>query len=626
MFYSNTRWIWLKGQEKKDEYASFLTRYCSNGGKTILKIASEINYIAYVNGKRAAFGQFPGYRDEKYYDEIDITDFSSDVENELRIVVRYEGIDTFNHIKDKAGVIFEVTEGDEVLCHSSAATLGGLDTEYQQHVCRLVTTQLGYSTDMSYSSGIVYDTCREVALSYHFKKRPVKKLVEEPLVYGRKMELAGKELYDFGRETVGYIVLNVACQEECDIVLAYGEHIADGQVRQKIANRDFSMHFKCWKGHNSFEQLFLRIAGRYVEIFKPQNAVVESVAILPVMYPVEEKERFLTGLEAEIYDVSVRTLRLCMHEHYEDCPWREQALYVLDSRNQMLSGYYAFKDASFARANIVFMSKGIREDGMLELVYPAVNTPVIPFFTIMYPVVVWEYIKHTGDQSILTEVMPVVSKIMEIFKCMMGPNHLINNKPGLYWSFYEWSEGSAGQFPNGKPGPDSDGKKCDLIINCAFVYASIRYLELCELFGEKFEIDLMAVKKAIKESFYDEGKGMYFLSNKDRNLYSQLGNAFAGLIGLDGENLEEAIKGNGGVVPATLSMCAFVYDALLDGSKENEQFVLEDIKKNYSYMLDCGATSFWETVKGEADFANAGSLCHGWSAIPIYYYSKLLKR
>ena len=41
-------------------------------------------------------------------------------------------------------------------------------------------------------------------------------------------------------------------------------------------------------------------------------------------------------------------------------------------------------------------------------------------------------------------------------------------------------------------------------------------------------------------------------------------------------------------------------------------------------MLYNGATSFWETIKGHADFGEAGSLCHGWSAIPIYFYQAYL--
>ena len=43
----------------------------------------------------------------------------------------------------------------------------------------------------------------------------------------------------------------------------------------------------------------------------------------------------------------------------------------------------------------------------------------------------------------------------------------------------------------------------------------------------------------------------------------------------------------------------------------------------FGKMMDAGATSFWETEKGEADFGGAGSLCHGWSALPVYFYTVL---
>jgi hypothetical protein len=42
-------------------------------------------------------------------------------------------------------------------------------------------------------------------------------------------------------------------------------------------------------------------------------------------------------------------------------------------------------------------------------------------------------------------------------------------------------------------------------------------------------------------------------------------------------------------------------------------------------MLKEGATSFWETLLGAADFGGAGSLCHGWTAIPVYMFDQLLK-
>ena len=71
-------------------------------------------------------------------------------------------------------------------------------------------------------------------------------------------------------------------------------------------------------------------------------------------------------------------------------------------------------------------------------------------------------------------------------------------------------------------------------------------------------------------------------------------------------------------------MFIYRYDALLkiDENKYSED-ILSDIERVYFYMLRNGATAFWETIKGQADFNNAGSLCHGWSALPVYYYWKL---
>jgi hypothetical protein len=43
-------------------------------------------------------------------------------------------------------------------------------------------------------------------------------------------------------------------------------------------------------------------------------------------------------------------------------------------------------------------------------------------------------------------------------------------------------------------------------------------------------------------------------------------------------------------------------------------------------MVESGSTTVWETEIGASDFHGAGSLCHGWSAMPIYYYHKLLNK
>jgi len=72
------------------------------------------------------------------------------------------------------------------------------------------------------------------------------------------------------------------------------------------------------------------------------------------------------------------------------------------------------------------------------------------------------------------------------------------------------------------------------------------------------------------------------------------------------------------------SMNSFRFDALLNEDRERyAPIILNELDRDYLYMLRHGATTFWETIVGAGDFHYAGSLCHGWSALPIYYYETL---
>ena len=113
--------------------------------------------------------------------------------------------------------------------------------------------------------------------------------------------------------------------------------------------------------------------------------------------------------------------------------------------------------------------------------------------------------------------------------------------------------------------------------------------------------------------------------------YSELGNALAVLCGAaDGECARRICEilcdDENDLVKTTLSMKGFKYDALLAvDEKKYSQYIISDIKRIYTKMLDFGSTTVWETELGEKDFGNAGSLCHGWSALPVYYFYKLLE-
>ncbi|MBR3968092.1 MAG: hypothetical protein IKJ93_00715 [Clostridia bacterium] len=620
MLDKNAKWIWINNNPQDDEYAVFEQKFNVSSGKITFSVCAEIDYVLYVNGTFVSFGQFAGYPEHKYYDELDITNFCEVGENNFTLTVRYEGLNTHTHIADGAGVIYSIAVDGKTIAHSKQGVSGGYDNRYIQHTARKITGQIGYGTQMRVGDYLCDIPCVEVQKSYNLKPRPVKKTVELPFVEGKLIDKE-KNLYDIGRETAGYLYVKFKAAKPDVAKIAYGQHIVDGAVRYLVGGRDFSLDFELCEGTYEFKQFFTRISGRYLQAILPEGIEVLSIGVMPYIYPLTETPLKLeNSLDQKIYDTCVRTLRLCMNMHYEDTPWREQALYVLDSRNQMLCGYYAFSETEFQRANLELIAKGTRKDGMLELTYPSVDTPAIPFFSVMYPVEVYEYIKHTGDSSILDSTMPTMLKIMQNFKDRVEQNGLIKSLEAPYWNFYEWTDGSADAIPSQlryKYVP-----YYHLLINCAFVYSGKMFKELCKMTGTEFDCDFEGIKTAIKKEFFDETDGNFILRTDDRSLKSQLGNSFALLIGLGDERTVKAIKDDKNLIATSLSMLVYKYDALLAADPDNREFILKEIRELYGYMLDCGATSFWETIKGEADFSNAGSLCHGWSALPLYYYHK----
>ena len=185
----------------------------------------------------------------------------------------------------------------------------------------------------------------------------------------------------------------------------------------------------------------------------------------------------------------------------------------------------------------------------------------------------------------------------------------------------------------------------ELMLNAAFSISLQRMAKMAEIIGKdddatRFSSIADGLNEKIKEIFFDAEVGLFRTnlggdtgrmpgSTANFEPFSVLANTFAILCGA--ANHSNALKICDMITedeipyPATLSMLSFVYDAMLMTDTERyREYILSDIAKKWGYMLDHGATSFWETINGWKDFSNAGSLCHGWSAIPILYLKKLL--
>ena len=280
MFDKNAKWIWINNNPQQNEYAVFEEKFNFDGNKATFTVCAEMDYVLYVNGHLAGFGQFAGYPFEKYYDELDITKFCVKGENTFTLTARYEGVRTHIHIIDKAGVIFTLKADDETLVYSHEGMLGGYDNRYVQNTTRMVSSQMGFGCDMRVGDYVCDIPCVEVDMTYNIKPRPVKKTVELPFAEGVLID-EQKNLYDVGRETAGYLRVKFKVNKPGKAKIAYGQHIVDGGVRYAIGGREFAFDFDLPQGEYEFEEYFIRMSGRYIQAFLDDGIEIVSVGIMP---------------------------------------------------------------------------------------------------------------------------------------------------------------------------------------------------------------------------------------------------------------------------------------------------------------------------------------------------------
>lgn len=491
-----------------------------------------------------------------------------------------------------------------------------------------------------------------------------------------KTQLKGNEegiylIFDLGREEAGYFDIEISAAKGTAILIGYGEHLDDLRVRASVGGRCFTGKYICsGENHEKFTHYTKRMGLRYLQLLINSNDfTLHYAGIKPAEYPVSDKGRFecSDSLHNKIYDVSVRTLQLCMHEHYEDCPWREQALYAMDSRNQILCGYYAFGEYDFPRESIRLLGMGLKDDGLLELCAPAEVSVTIPSFSLMWVTELYEYVLYSGDIEFGGKMFPVAEKIVRSFwQRSHGRDILKPLKGPKMWNFYEWSALNENSFPDNLRDWTVE-ENYDAPLTCFYAIALTSISKLAKIllrssFGETeidyrelsnwYEMLYKGVCDSFHDTFWDDQKQVYatYVVNGKKVHYAELTNSLALYAGLVPvyikQKVGDILTGNRTIefteyetqydvdpvtsiypkylVPVTLSYTVFKYEALMNLGGKYANYVIKDIEDKWGYMLYNNATSFWETINGSWDFSNAGSLCHGWSAVPCFIYFKYI--
>ncbi len=627
---SNAKWIWSK-ESFDDQYIVIKGSFVLDCDSDVtLDISADTNYMFFLNDELSSFSQSPSYPKHPIVDSVSLK--AKRGTNTFKIYAYHLGSDGFSsYFAQKASIIFVISKGDEILYASSEDSLAAESNRYLSGLKERITPQLGYrlsvdltkdENDLKYVNAVIVDrNDASPELRRNKKCELLSPLSPKPIHIGK-----GRYRYDLGKETVGYLALDIESEKERKIKITYAEHLNDDELVYLIENRNFSIDVKLKEGRNRFFEGFLRLGCRYIEVMGDDDFDIEpSISLYPCVYPFDKREwAFADDSVKEIYDMAVYTLECCYHEHYEDCPWREQCLYALDSLNQIDAGFLAFKNLEQIRSSLRLFAVDDREDGLLPICAPSNVSLTIPSFSLFYILAVKSYYDASGDKSFLYEALPRIEKIVSAFKDNMENGLAMTFEGEGKWNFYEWMDGLADGLMEKRK------KEGDIVINSLFVIALEAYDYLSNKVGISSDNACLINDIRIKshDHFFDWDKGLYHMSDLNPSC-NVLGNSLAILSGIAPKSLELDISKKimdpvkYGLVPTSLSMRRFLYDAILKADNPSaREYILSDINEIMDAQKKEGATCFMETMDGWRAFENAGSLCHGWGTVVICYLHK----
>ena len=677
---TESKWIW---DEKKgvNRYVCFRKDFDLFEDVAQIYISCDTNYSLWFNGQWVDAGQYLSYPKEKFYDVIDVSKYLVKGKNSICILVYYQGVGSFSYSVGEPGLIYAIKTKNGFISDDATYTKsasGFIDGETYN-----ITTQLGPSfsfdarrdenwTDMDFIIDSSWQAakvcCENDTLPYVIKKRPIKKLIYEKINgsvysggefnYCTEDDIPAVKMYnaflrtdnnfykceneeitvinnntylivDLGAEFAGYFNLEMTSPENVKIDIGYGEHLKDLRVRTLIANQRYSFEYFSKNGYQCFTNYFRRLGARYLQLhFSNVTAPVKihNVGIQHAKYPIKERGKLLLSdaLDKKIYDVSVKTLCECMHEHYEDCPWREQGLFGFDSRNQGLFGYSVFEKGNyeFAKASIELLSKGIGEDGFLDICVPTDwKKSRIPTFVLYWAVFVSEYVSYSGDISFAKKMLPIVKEVLKKFFNKYDGTPMERVEGENYWNFYDWSgeELSSMTFK----------VQTDVLMHLVGAFCVKKVIDLAQAvndtsYAKELKIILSRLKETVNTYFYDEKTSLYktFL---DGSHICQHAQAFALLSGiaLNRKACENALLNPPeGMAEMSLSMSQFKYEALIE-NKKYHKYILNEVRQVWGNMIYDGATTFYEVAHFDNQLSIGSSCCHAWSSVPIFVYEKI---
>ncbi|MBB6637307.1 alpha-L-rhamnosidase N-terminal domain-containing protein [Cohnella thailandensis] len=689
------QWIWVSEAEGlNDVYAE--TRAVFEAEETIkrarIRISANQAYKLYLNGEELGRGPTPADLEWMSYDTYEVADrlargpnaiaiVANNFGNEMIVTKQLQGpgglicqLDLYDSEAENAAPLRTIASGADWKCRRSPRWMPGASRlHYWGGYREIVDVTKGDGWERAdYDDSFWPDAevvaraeepdspwprllPREIPFLRRTLVRPVAVVSAEPFLgaisspeavlanaqEGSKLTMDASKpgslpqiTYDFGAEVVGYPKLTVYAEEGGVLQLFYGESLELTLMDTYLLRR----------GENVLEP-FGRRAFRYLKLAAmatPAPIEVGSLQMEFVHYPFTGEGSFRCSDEKlnRIWETGRYTTVVNSQNHFEDCPYREAALWVADAVVMARVVYQISDDAALVRKSLLQGARIQNEDGAIPGNGPVRNSFMLPDFCAHWLFGVKEYYDYGKDRAFLEEVWPAVPRLAKWFADQEDESGLFAkaDREG-WWCFIDWTD-------------DIERKDRVTAISCfyyKFLGTAAGMAEEIEEPGlaEELRAKASKVRTSIRSRLRVPGRSVYADCLTDEGLSSSVtaqtnfAAAWSGIM----EEAEVAAfveeEFLAGKLPPIRG--AFFYHIVLEtlfryGYAED---AIRIVREYWGAMLDRGATTWWETFDPSLPFPTTPSpylghtptylqdsipvsLSHGWGASPTYLLSREL--
>lgn len=484
-------------------------------------------------------------------------------------------------------------------------------------------------------------------------------------------------LIDFGRETIGYLEIDLDAPEGSIVDANCFEGIDDGGIFW-MRNLRNSFRYICREGRQVFtsheRRGFRYVSFTFRDFSRPVR--IRHISHRKATYPVEARGAFHCSDETlnKIWEVGAYTVQLCMLDTYVDCPGYEQVYWVGDARNSALVNGVAFGAYELTDRCVRLTGQSLAPD--LKMVIPphiqAARTHIttshvvsgwfdeIPMWTFLWVWMAWEQYMNVGDRAALADYYVDVKECLRRCEGFLTERDLLDI-PDV-WNLVDWAAQDL----------ERDGEVIsNTVLMAQALDCAAQMAHALDLPAEASDYRALAtrLREAVNRHGWSDQYQGYVDTVRDEVAYARY-QALCAQRGVApeswqtfqqktriseptntlvmrcnavpperhaavrrfvlaakagefvGSSPDHAARGKTeAVVPVGSPwFLFFTLETLIREGLTDDALTI--MREQWNRMLEKGATTFWETFPG---FIGAGhwsrSLCHGWSAAPAYFLS-----